>query len=93
MDSMLRKNVGPTIKKSKKESSFIRFLKFIKNKTLKNNRFYKYSLWILRNYSRVSSITKQNKGQAIIIGGPVDQSGGTFAIAMYTWTLFLSYVM
>ncbi|HFT0332251.1 TPA: polysaccharide pyruvyl transferase family protein [Klebsiella quasipneumoniae] len=84
-----KKNVGPTIKKSKKESSSIRFLKFIKNKTLKNNRVYKYSLWILRNYSRISSITKQNKGQAIIIGGgQLIQSGGTFAIAMYTWTLF-----
>ncbi|HBC8326735.1 polysaccharide pyruvyl transferase family protein [Escherichia coli] len=84
-----KKNVERTIKKTKKESNFILILKFIKNKTLKNNRIYKYSLWVFRNCIRVLNITKQNKGQAIIIGGgQLIQSGGTFAIAMYIWTLF-----
>lgn len=84
-----KKNVEFTSGNKKKESNFTLFLKFIKNKTLKNNRVYKYSLWFIRNYSRISKITKEYEGQAMIIGGgQLIQSGGTFAIAMYTWTFF-----
>lgn len=66
--------------------SLLTFLRWIKNKTLKNNRAYRYLLWIYRNVFRIIKITKKNKnGKVIIGGGQLIQSGGTFPIAMYTW--------
>ncbi|MEF3108399.1 polysaccharide pyruvyl transferase family protein [Raoultella sp. WB_B2P2-3] len=84
-----KKNVAYIQNNKGKESNFIHFLKIIKNKTFKNSRVYKYSLWVVRNYLRIARITKKNKGHSIIIGGgQLIQSGGTFAIAMYIWTFF-----
>mgnify|MGYP001778503859 FL=1 len=60
----------------------------IKKKYLSNKQSLKYVLWILKNLLRVRSSIK-NEYQAVIIGGgQLIQSGGTFPIAMYIWTLF-----
>ncbi|EMN5859948.1 polysaccharide pyruvyl transferase family protein [Pluralibacter gergoviae] len=80
------KNVSLETISKKNFFSLTIFLRWVKNKTVKNNKAYRYLLWLLRNVIRTIKITKQNKnGRIIIGGGQLIQSGGTFPIAMYTW--------
>lgn len=66
-------------------------LKKIKKYISKKNQWAKYLLWIFKNLNRVRVAAKKEKYKgAFIGGGQLIQSGGTFPIAMFLWTYFLS---
>ncbi|EMI7390819.1 Exopolysaccharide biosynthesis protein [Klebsiella oxytoca] len=59
-----------------------------KKKYLSGRQSLKYSLWLMKNLLRVRSTVKSEHHVAIIGGGQLIQSGGTFPIAMFVWTFY-----
>ncbi|HEM8819869.1 TPA: polysaccharide pyruvyl transferase family protein [Raoultella planticola] len=59
-----------------------------KKKYLSGRQSLKYSLWLIKNFLRVRSTVKSEYQAAIIGGGQLIQSGGTFPIAMFVWTFY-----
>ncbi|WP_407284559.1 polysaccharide pyruvyl transferase family protein [Raoultella ornithinolytica] len=59
-----------------------------KKKYLSGRQSLKYSLWLIKNLLRVRSTVKSEHQVAIIGGGQLIQSGGTFPIAMFVWTFY-----
>ncbi|MDM6717868.1 polysaccharide pyruvyl transferase family protein, partial [Klebsiella michiganensis] len=59
-----------------------------KKKYLSGRQSLKYSLWLIKNLLRVRSTVKTEHQAAIIGGGQLIQSGGTFPIAMFVWTYY-----
>ncbi|TCQ74175.1 polysaccharide pyruvyl transferase WcaK-like protein [Raoultella ornithinolytica] len=59
-----------------------------KKKYLSGRQSLKYSLWLIKNLLRVRSTVKNEHQAAIIGGGQLIQSGGTFPIAMFVWTFY-----
>lgn len=84
-----KKHENPVVIKNETRASLVKGK--VRKFFISNNQILKYTVWVIRNINRIKKVTDGSFHAVIIGGGQLVQTGGTFPIAMYVWTLFCRY--